>query len=221
MPPHVRGEVEQWCPPSILQGEMRVMNQFTQQFSVNQLADMVSKEGSKLGLNVQVVSVPNPRVEAEEHYYNAKHSKLEALGLEPHLMQDSMMNSLLEIAVQYKDRVRMDLIKPAVNWKDNGVKINTMRAAISKWSALSNVMFKPSVLQHCRAGAVTYHAKLRSDQQPMEHSHRLNWPTWLHIVQAACTNVVFVQLNSLDATAEEEIRWHTQMQPQVSEHFQK
>ena len=36
---------------------------------------------------MQVVSVPNPRVEQEEHYYNAKHSKLEELGLKPHLMQ--------------------------------------------------------------------------------------------------------------------------------------
>jgi UDP-sulfoquinovose synthase len=48
--------------------------------------------------------VPNPRVEAEEHYYNAKCSKLQDLGLEPHLLQDSMIDSLLEFVVQYKDR---------------------------------------------------------------------------------------------------------------------
>ena len=36
------------------QGEMRVFNQFTEQFSVNQLADIVSKEGKKLGLDVKV-----------------------------------------------------------------------------------------------------------------------------------------------------------------------
>lgn len=48
--------------------------------------------------------MPNPRVEAEEHYYNAKCSKLQDLGLEPHLLQDSMIDSLLEFVVQYKDR---------------------------------------------------------------------------------------------------------------------
>lgn len=54
-------------------GEMRVFNQFTEQFSVNDLARIVTTEGKKLGLNVDVVSIPNPRVEAEEHYYNAKY----------------------------------------------------------------------------------------------------------------------------------------------------
>lgn len=57
-------------------GEMRVYNQFTEQFSVNQLAEIVEREGKKLGLNVEVTKVPNPRVELEEHYYNAKCTKL-------------------------------------------------------------------------------------------------------------------------------------------------
>ncbi|GAX79449.1 hypothetical protein CEUSTIGMA_g6890.t1 [Chlamydomonas eustigma] len=113
-------------------GEMRVFNQFTEQFSVNQLADIVSKEGKKLGLDVQVVSVPNPRVELEEHYYNAKCTKLQALGLKPHLLQDSMVDSLLEFAIQYKDRVKHELIKPAVDWRKSGTKVSTMGAAVAK-----------------------------------------------------------------------------------------
>mmetsp|Transcript_12276 Transcript_12276/g.26478 ORF Transcript_12276/g.26478 Transcript_12276/m.26478 type:complete len:473 (+) Transcript_12276:88-1506(+) len=113
-------------------GEMRVFNQFTEQFSVNQLADVVKKEGAKLGLNVQVTNVPNPRVEAEEHYYNAKNTKLQELGLQPHLLQDSMIDSLLEFAVQYKERVRHELIKPAVDWRKAGSKVNTMQAAVAK-----------------------------------------------------------------------------------------
>jgi hypothetical protein len=55
---------------------------------------------------LQVTSVPNPRVEAEEHYYNAKHTGLVELGLQPHLLGDSVVDSLLEFALQYKDRVR-------------------------------------------------------------------------------------------------------------------
>ncbi|KAF5835113.1 UDP-sulfoquinovose synthase [Dunaliella salina] len=98
-------------------GEMRVFNQFTQQFSVNQLAEIVKQGGKKFGLDVQVSNVPNPRVEAEEHYYNAKNTKLQDLGLQPHYLEDSMVDSLLEFALAYKDRVRMELIKPAVDWR--------------------------------------------------------------------------------------------------------
>ncbi|KAI8471689.1 MAG: UDP-sulfoquinovose synthase [Monoraphidium minutum] len=112
-------------------GEFRVFNQFTEQWSVNQLAEIVTREGKKLGLEVVTTNVPNPRVEAEEHYYNAKCSKLQDLGLEPHLLGDSMIDSLLEFAVQYKDRCRLDLIKPAVDWRKAGVKVNTMGAAVA------------------------------------------------------------------------------------------
>ena len=40
----------------------------------------------KIGLNVEIDHLPDPRVEAEEHYYNAKHSKLIDLGLQPHFI---------------------------------------------------------------------------------------------------------------------------------------
>lgn len=42
-------------------GEFRVFNQFTEQFSVNQLAEIVTREGKKLGLEVVTQNVPNPR----------------------------------------------------------------------------------------------------------------------------------------------------------------
>ena len=48
----------------------------------------------------QVKSVPNPRVEAEEHYYNAKHTGLMELGLQPHLLSDNLIDSLLRFALQ-------------------------------------------------------------------------------------------------------------------------
>ncbi|KAL6751824.1 UDP-sulfoquinovose synthase [Haematococcus lacustris] len=113
-------------------GEMRVFNQFTEMWSVNQLADIVSKEGKRLGLEVQVTNVPNPRVELEEHYYNAKNTKLQDLGLQPHLLQESMVDSLLEFAIQYKSRVRHELIKPAVDWRKTGSKVATSSAAVAK-----------------------------------------------------------------------------------------
>jgi len=85
-----------------------------------------------LGIDVQTTNVPNPRVEAEEHYYNAKHTKLQELGLVPHLLEDSMIDSLLKFVIEYKDRVDMDLIKPAVDWRKSGVKVATMSAAVAK-----------------------------------------------------------------------------------------
>lgn len=109
-------------------GEFRVFNQFTEQFSVNELAALVTKAGGKLGLEVKAISVPNPRVEAEEHYYNAKHTKLIELGLQPHLLSDSLLDSLLNFAVQYKDRVDTKQIMPSVSWKKIGAKPKTVAA---------------------------------------------------------------------------------------------
>ncbi|XP_054800272.1 UDP-sulfoquinovose synthase, chloroplastic [Prosopis cineraria] len=109
-------------------GEFRVFNQFVEQFSVNELAVLVTKAGEKLGLNVQAVSVPNPRVEAEEHYYNAKHTKLIELGLKPHFLSDSLLDSLLNFAIKYKDRVDTKQIMPSVSWRKIGVKPKTLTA---------------------------------------------------------------------------------------------
>ena len=81
-------------------GECRVFNQFTEQFSVLELARMVKAAGKKLGLTVEIDHLPDPRVEAEEHYYNAKHSKLIDLGLQPHLLSDSLLDSLHEYRLE-------------------------------------------------------------------------------------------------------------------------
>lgn len=113
-------------------GEFRVFNQFTEQFSVNQLAEMVVAEAKGLGLNATVKSVPNPRVEAEEHYYNAANTRLRDLGLEPHLLSAGLVDSLLSFAVRYKDRVNVELIKPAVDWRKTGVGNALGSASVAK-----------------------------------------------------------------------------------------
>ena len=100
-------------------GECRVYNQFTEQFSVLELAQMVQTASQKLGLNVEIDHLPTPRVEAEEHYYNAKHSKLIDLGLRPHYLSDSLLDSLMNIAIQYKDRIDISLFLPQVKWQNS------------------------------------------------------------------------------------------------------
>ena len=98
-------------------GEFRVFNQFTELFSVGDLALMVKKAGSVLGLNVEINNLDNPRIELEEHYFNAKNTKLLDLGLQPHYLSDSLLDSLLNFATKYKNRVDMNHILPKVTWK--------------------------------------------------------------------------------------------------------
>jgi len=98
-------------------GEFRVFNQFTEQFSILDLALMVQKAGSQIGLDVEVKNFSNPRVELEEHYFNPKNTKLIDLGLEPHYLSESLLDSLLNFSVKYKQRIDEDQILPKVNWR--------------------------------------------------------------------------------------------------------
>ncbi|MBU7585076.1 MAG: NAD-dependent epimerase/dehydratase family protein [Nostoc sp. TH1S01] len=100
-------------------GEFRVFNQFTELFSVGDLALMVKKAGNALGLNVDINNIDNPRVEKEEHYFNAKNTKLLDLGLQPHYLSDSLLDSLLNFAVKYQQRVDKKQILPKVSWHRN------------------------------------------------------------------------------------------------------
>lgn len=98
-------------------GEFRVFNQFTEQFTVLELAEMVQRMGKEMGLSVEIDHLDDPRVEAEEHYYNAKHTKLMDLGLKPHVLSNSLLDSLINIAVRYRDRIDVSQFVPQVNWR--------------------------------------------------------------------------------------------------------
>ncbi len=97
-------------------GEFRVFNQFTELFSINDLANMIKKAGSTIGLKVEVDNLENPRVESEDHYFNAKNTNLLDLGLQPHYLSDSLLDSLLNFATKYKGRVDAEQILPKVSW---------------------------------------------------------------------------------------------------------
>lgn len=98
-------------------GEFRVFNQFTEQFNVLELAQTVMRIGCENGLKVKIDHLPNPRVEKEEHYYNAKNTQLRDLGLEPHFLSDSLLDSLIHFAVRFRDRVDKTQILPHVTWR--------------------------------------------------------------------------------------------------------
>jgi UDP-sulfoquinovose synthase len=110
--------IELACLNPARPGECRVYNQFTEQFSVLELAHLVQAAGRKMNLDVEISHLPDPRVEAEEHYYNARHSKLVELGLKPHLLSESLLDSLLNIAIRYSGRIDQSLFLPRVNWRN-------------------------------------------------------------------------------------------------------
>jgi UDP-sulfoquinovose synthase len=99
------------------EGEFRVFNQFTEQFSVRDLAEIVKRVGGQMGIEVIVNPIDNPRVEAEEHYYNAKHTKLMDLGLHPHLLSDEFVQHEIEVIQRHRGRITTDHILPRDRWR--------------------------------------------------------------------------------------------------------
>lgn len=97
-------------------GELRIMNQFTETLSVNEIAKRVHAAGEQLDLNVSIQTLDNPRKEKESHYYNPKHSKLTQLGLSPTLLSQEVLIEMLQKISQYKDHIDHDIIAPRVRW---------------------------------------------------------------------------------------------------------
>ena len=93
--------------------EVRKANEDT----VLELAERIQESAQELDMGAVIQHVDNPRVEQEEHYYNAKHTRLLDLGLKPHYLSETLIDSLLVTAKQYAPRARMDTIMPWVNWR--------------------------------------------------------------------------------------------------------
>jgi UDP-sulfoquinovose synthase len=98
-------------------GEFRVFNQFTEQFSVSELAELVQRSAAEVGFEIDIDHVENPRVEAEEHYYNPVHTKLLDLGLKPSYLGDELVRSMLKTIERHRERVIDAAIDPRTQWK--------------------------------------------------------------------------------------------------------
>ena len=98
-------------------GEMRVYNQFTESFSIRELAAAVQAAGKELGLDVEIGEVENPRSEAQEHYYNPTHTKLLDLGLQPTLLSEDLVTDTLSTLMKYQDRTVHEAIAPRTTWR--------------------------------------------------------------------------------------------------------
>ena len=97
-------------------GEFRVFNQFTEQFSVLELAGLVKHAGEHLGYTVEIQHCENPRVEKEKHYYNAVHTKLLDLGLQPTLLGEELVESMIHAIERHKGNVIESSIDPRTRW---------------------------------------------------------------------------------------------------------
>jgi UDP-sulfoquinovose synthase len=98
-------------------GEFRVFNQFTEQWSVLQLAELVEKVAKSLDLEPKLVHLANPRVEKEAHYFKAVNTRLIDLGLKPHLLTEETVEKLLLTALENRDRIHPETFEPRVNWR--------------------------------------------------------------------------------------------------------
>ena len=116
-------------------GEFRVFNQFTELLSVRELAELVQSAAASQGIEVSIENYVNPRVEAEHHYYNATNSNLLDLGLQPHLLGDELVRSMLSTIERHRDRVITRAIEPRVRWRPTA-ELETSAALLSAESAL-------------------------------------------------------------------------------------
>lgn len=100
-------------------GEFRVFNQFTETFSVMDLAERVKKAGESLGLSVQIKNLPNPRVEKEDHHYNPKNTSLLSLGLKPHYLSEEFVARMIKKITSHKEHIDPHVVHPTIQWKQN------------------------------------------------------------------------------------------------------
>ncbi len=106
-------------------GELRVYNQFTEQFTVLELAERVQAAAKKLGWKVTIEHTENPRKEAEQHYYNAQHSKLLELGLEPRLLDEELIDTMLVKIAGQRDLVDRTTLVQNVRWAPGAERATT------------------------------------------------------------------------------------------------
>jgi len=98
------------------QGELRIFNQLTETFSVNQLAKRIKRVGDRMDLNVKIKPVENPRIEAEDHYYNPKYTGLLDLGLKPNYLTDEVLERMITFTCKYKNQIKSEQIFRRVKW---------------------------------------------------------------------------------------------------------
>jgi UDP-sulfoquinovose synthase len=102
------------CENPAERAEFRVFNQLTESMSITQIAETIASASPDA---VTIEHLENPRVELENHHYNVVHKGLTELGLEPHLLSDTLIDSLFEITKRFAHRVRPEAMMPTIQWR--------------------------------------------------------------------------------------------------------
>lgn len=103
-------------PPD--RGEYRTFNQFDECYSVNDLAEHVVDVAGEFSIEAKIWNIENPRLEAEEHYYNPDRENLPNLGFKPTNTLDDELRITIPKLIQYKERIeaKRDRILPTIYW---------------------------------------------------------------------------------------------------------
>ena len=97
-------------------GEFKVRNQFTEVFSIKELAYLVKKASKKIGLNTKIEFIKNPRHELAKHYYKPKNDSFLKIGLKPIYLNDDFILKVINKIIEVKDRIDKNIIDPKVKW---------------------------------------------------------------------------------------------------------
>ncbi len=91
---------------------VKVFNQVTETYRVRELAELISSmTGAK------VANLPNPRREAVENDLNVSRDQFLALGLNPTLLSDGLLEEIRDVAERYRDRVDTTKIMARSTWR--------------------------------------------------------------------------------------------------------
>ena len=110
----LRIAIEQPAAP----GEYRVLNQFDAAYSVNELAEVAARVAAEFGLRPTIEHPPNPRTEAEQHYYHPIHDRLAALGYRRTRELEDVVREIFRDLRRFRRRLeaRRHVVMPAVQW---------------------------------------------------------------------------------------------------------
>ncbi len=110
-------------------GEYRVFNQFDQAYSVNELAEVTRKVAEEFGLHPTITHPPDPRVEAEQHFYQPVHEHLFALGYRRTRELEEVVREIFRDLKRYRRRLqaKRHVILPVINWRHADNRADVVR----------------------------------------------------------------------------------------------
>lgn len=101
-------------PPK--KGEYRVRNQFTEIFSINDLASLVVNAAKKIGIKSKIEFLKNPRVEMNKHFYKPTNKSFLKIGLKPIKINDNFIIEQIKYIQKNLNNIDIGSIKPTVKW---------------------------------------------------------------------------------------------------------